>query len=96
MASQNFHSEGLPLLESAVVTITIFFPGMKDEVYYPARGFLGIPLCVVLLISQMFFGADTELLNGLVLRFKEQGVETMEAEEKRISLKDLLTSLCSY
>lgn len=69
---------------------------MKDEVYYPARGFSGIPLCVVLLISQMFFGADTELLNSLVLRFKEQGVETMEAKEKQSSLKDLLTYLCSY
>lgn len=60
------------MLDSAVIISAIFLPCRKDEAHYPARGFLGVPSCVILLISQMLFEANTELLNGLVLNFKDK------------------------
>lgn len=85
MASSNFHSEGLPLLDSAVLSKTIFYSSKMDKIHCTTWVILVIPSHVILIINQMLFiEADTELLNGLVLdllNYKEWEIETVEAEE---------------
>lgn len=86
MASLNFHSEGLPLLDSAVLSKTIFYSSKMVKIYCTTWVVLVIPSHVILLVinQMLFIEADTELLNGLVLdllNFKEWEIETVEAEE---------------
>lgn len=85
MASSNFHSEGLPLLDSTVLSKTVFYSSKMDKIYCTTWVVLVIPSHVILIINQMLFiEADRELLNGLVLdllNYKEWEIETVEAEE---------------